>query len=68
MLPGGVAVNVATGQLGRPGLALDVESSLSRHGLPGTQLTVEITETTALPDPAVPRTARPAVGEPDRPA
>jgi GAF domain-containing protein len=33
-LPGGVAVNIAGGQLARPGLARDVLSTLERHGLP----------------------------------
>jgi len=54
-LPGGVAVNVASSQLGRPGLARDVLAALHRHRLPGTHLTVEITEATALPDLAVAR-------------
>ncbi len=49
-LPGGVAVNVASGQLARPGLADDVLATLSRHGVPGSALAVEITEATALPD------------------
>jgi EAL domain-containing protein (putative c-di-GMP-specific phosphodiesterase class I) len=55
VLPGGVAVNVASNQLGRPGLARDVLGALHRHHLPGTQLTVEITEATALPDLALAR-------------
>ncbi|HET9691702.1 MAG TPA: EAL domain-containing protein [Acidimicrobiales bacterium] len=50
LLPGGMAVNVASGQLSRPGLARDVLRALDDHGLPGTQLTVEITEATALLD------------------
>ncbi|MCW2777248.1 MAG: hypothetical protein JWN17_973, partial [Frankiales bacterium] len=54
-LPGGVAVNVASGQLTRPGLARDVLAALDRHDLPGTQLTLEITEATALDDAAVAR-------------
>ena len=49
-LPGGVAVNVASGQLARPGLARDVLTALNRHGLHGGNLTVEITEATELPD------------------
>ena len=49
-LPGGVAVNVASGQLARPGLAADVLATLTRHGVPGQQLAVEITESTSLPD------------------
>lgn len=48
VLPGGVAVNLASSQLARPGLARDVLTALARHHLPGTQLTVEITEATAL--------------------
>ena len=54
-LPGGVAVNVASSQLARPGLARDVLSALHRYDLHGTQLTVEITEATALPDLALAR-------------
>ena len=49
-LPGGVAVNVASGQLARPGLATDVLATLSRHGVRGSALAVEITEATSLPD------------------
>ncbi|MGJ7439711.1 EAL domain-containing protein [Aquipuribacter sp. MA13-6] len=49
-LPGGVAVNVAGGQLGRPGLARDVLTALERHGVSGPQLTLELTETTDLSD------------------
>jgi EAL domain-containing protein (putative c-di-GMP-specific phosphodiesterase class I) len=49
-LPGGVAVNVASGQLARPGLARDVLAALDRHGVRGSQLTLEITESTALLD------------------
>ena len=52
-LPGGVAVNVASGQLARPGLADDVFAALDHHGLPASQLSLEITETTAFPDPAL---------------
>lgn len=54
-LPGGVAVNVAGGQLARPGLARDVVAALERHDLPGDQLTLEITELTALPAQALAR-------------
>ena len=54
-LPGGVAVNVSGGQLARPGLARDVLAALERHELPGDQLTLEITELTALPDQDVAR-------------
>jgi EAL domain-containing protein (putative c-di-GMP-specific phosphodiesterase class I) len=54
-LPGGVAVNVARGQLARPGLAADVLGTLARHGVPGSQLALEITEATALPDPDLAR-------------
>ncbi len=54
-LPGGVAVNVAGGQLARPGLARDVLTVLQRHAVPGSQLTLEITETTDLPDHALTR-------------
>jgi EAL domain-containing protein (putative c-di-GMP-specific phosphodiesterase class I) len=49
-LPGGMAVNVASGQLARPGLASDVFAALERHGLPAQALAIEITETTDLPD------------------
>ena len=54
-LPGGIAVNVARGQLARPGLAADVLGTLARHGVPGSQLALEITEATALPDPDLAR-------------
>lgn len=54
-LPGGVAVNVAGGQLARPGLARDVLTILERHALPGSQITLEITETAGLPDQALAR-------------
>lgn len=53
--PGGMAVNVASGQLARPGLARDVLVALERHQLPADQLTVEITEATALGNPTVAR-------------
>ena len=49
-LPGGVAVNVASGQLARPGLAADVLAALARHRVPAQLLAVEITESTSLPD------------------
>ena len=52
-LPGGMAINVASGQLARPGLARDVLVALERHQLPGDQLTLEITEATAIPEPKV---------------
>jgi EAL domain-containing protein (putative c-di-GMP-specific phosphodiesterase class I) len=52
-LPGGVAVNVASSQLTRPGLVRDVVEALKRHHLPGSQLTLEITEATALIEPEV---------------
>ncbi|WP_376983815.1 EAL domain-containing protein [Aquipuribacter hungaricus] len=54
-LPGGVAVNVAGGQLARPGLARDVLDALERHDLAGPRLTLELTETTELADPALAR-------------
>lgn len=54
-LPGGVAVNVAGGQLSRPGLVRDVLGALERHGVPGPQLTLELTETTGLVDPDLAR-------------
>jgi EAL domain-containing protein (putative c-di-GMP-specific phosphodiesterase class I) len=54
-LPHGVAVNVASGQLARPGLARDVLTMLNRHDVRGTQLTLEITEATDLTDLAVAR-------------
>lgn len=49
-LRGGVAVNVAGGQLSRPGLARDVLAALEAHDLPGSQLTLELTELTELRD------------------
>ena len=54
-LPGGVAVNVASGQLARPGLARAVLHALTRHEVLGSQLTLEITEATDLKDVAVAR-------------
>ena len=54
-LPGGVAVNVASGQLARPGLARDVLHALTRHEVLGSRLTLEITEATALEDVDVAR-------------
>ena len=54
-LPGGVAVNVASGQLARPGLARDVLHALTRHEVAGERLTLEITEATALVDVDVAR-------------
>jgi|GEM_PF-6786967 len=53
--PGGVAVNVAGGQLARPGLARDVVAALERHAVPGHLLTLEITETTMIPDEGLAR-------------
>lgn len=50
---GGMAVNVASGQLARPGLAVDVLAALARHDVAPARLHLEITETTALPDPAL---------------
>lgn len=52
---GGMAVNVASGQLARPGLAGDVLSALQRHGVAADRLHLEITEATALPDAALAR-------------
>jgi EAL domain-containing protein (putative c-di-GMP-specific phosphodiesterase class I)/putative methionine-R-sulfoxide reductase with GAF domain len=52
-LPGGVAVNVSSGQLSRPGLAEDVFDALDRHRLAPQDLALEITETTAFRDPGV---------------
>ena len=54
-LPGGVAVNVASGQLARRGLARDVLTALTRYDVLGSQLTLEITEATALEDVALAR-------------
>lgn len=55
VLPGGVAVNVASSQLSRAGLARHALNALDRYDLPGTQLTVEITEATTLLEPLVAR-------------
>ena len=52
-LPGGVSVNIASGQLARPGLARDVLAALRRHGLEPGRLALEITESTELPDRAL---------------
>jgi EAL domain-containing protein (putative c-di-GMP-specific phosphodiesterase class I) len=50
-VPGGMAVNVASGQLSRSGLAQDVFDALERHQLEPADLALEITETTAFRDP-----------------
>ena len=52
-LPGGIGVNVSSGQLSRPGLAGDVFDALSRNRLKPEDLALEITETTAFRDPRV---------------
>lgn len=52
-LPLGVAVNVSSGQLSRPGLASDVFDALDRFGLAPEDLALEITETTAFSDPTL---------------
>ena len=49
----GVAVNVASGQLARPGLARDVLAALQRHEVTADRLHLEVTESTALPDQAL---------------
>lgn len=48
--PLGMAVNVAGSQLARPGLAATVLEGLVRRDIPPGQLSVEITETSALGD------------------
>lgn len=50
VLPEGVAVNLSGRQLANPGLAAQILAALARHGLPGTGLTLEITETAGLTD------------------
>jgi EAL domain-containing protein (putative c-di-GMP-specific phosphodiesterase class I)/putative methionine-R-sulfoxide reductase with GAF domain len=52
-VPGGVAVNVSSGQLSRPGLAKDVFEALDRHRLVPGDLALEITETTRFRDPSL---------------
>ncbi len=54
-LPGGVAVNVTAGQLSTPGLAAEFLAILAEHGLPGSALVVELTETTRVDDLTVAR-------------
>ncbi len=58
-LPGGadlrIAVNIAPVQLGSHDLPLVVAAELARHGLTGSQLCLEITETQRLPDTATGR-------------
>jgi EAL domain-containing protein (putative c-di-GMP-specific phosphodiesterase class I) len=51
--PGGIAVNVASGQLTRPGLALEVFAALDRHLVAPDQLALEITEKTEFTNPSV---------------
>ncbi len=50
---GRVAVNVSAVQLSRPGFSRDVEAALSRHGIDGSSLIVELTESSPLADTAV---------------
>ena len=54
-LPDGVGVNLSGQQFARPGLAAEVLGLLEGHGLPGSALTVEITETTEITDVALAR-------------
>ena len=49
-LPGGIAVNVASGQLSRPGLAEEIFEALDRHSISADQLALEITERTEFTD------------------
>ncbi len=49
-LPGGVSVNLSGRQLTRSGPAARIVARLKRHDLPGSALTVEITETTEISD------------------
>ncbi|MCW2527269.1 MAG: gmr 1 [Pseudonocardiales bacterium] len=53
VLPDGVAVNVSGRQLTTPGLAKSILSTLARFDLPGSALTVEVTETATVLDVAV---------------
>lgn len=48
---GRMSVNVSAVQLHRGDLVADVERVLAQHGLPPSQLTLELTETTAMKDP-----------------
>ncbi len=54
-LPDGVGVNLSGQQFHRPGLARQVLGLLDAHGLPGSALTLEITETTEITDVEVAR-------------
>jgi EAL domain-containing protein (putative c-di-GMP-specific phosphodiesterase class I) len=54
-LPDGVAVNLSGQQFVQPGLARQVLDLLRSHGLPGSALTLEITETTEISDIALAR-------------
>ena len=47
-----VAVNLSAQQLRHDGLVLQVAQALQRHGLPGQALELEVTESTAMQDPA----------------
>jgi EAL domain-containing protein (putative c-di-GMP-specific phosphodiesterase class I) len=62
-LPGGLAVNVSSGQLARPGLAEDVFAALERHQLAPQDIALEITETTAFRDPRLALTELSALAE-----
>jgi EAL domain-containing protein (putative c-di-GMP-specific phosphodiesterase class I) len=52
-LPDGIAVNLSGDRLSRPGLARSVLDILERSGAPSGSLTLEITETAAIRDPAL---------------
>jgi EAL domain-containing protein (putative c-di-GMP-specific phosphodiesterase class I) len=49
-LPDGVGVNLSGQQFTRPGMARLVLDLLADHDLPGSALTLEVTETTEIPD------------------
>ncbi|MFT0474421.1 EAL domain-containing protein [Pseudomonas antarctica] len=48
-----VALNLHAGQLVKPELTSQVQSALTAHGLPGSGLTFELTETGLLEEPAI---------------
>lgn len=54
-LPDGVAINITGRQLTTPGLVAEFLTILARHGLPGSALTAEITETAEVSDFTVAR-------------
>ena len=58
-----IAVNISGHQLRRDDLVDQIQASLTRHGVPSSRLTCEITETVAMEDTAVTRLAFERLGQ-----